>query len=197
MPGIGSTPVGSMAMKDVCDLQPGAAHRRPASPRVAASPGSIVPAGRVGWLRPGSSYWRRGCKGRWCRAWRDQEVFESHEYRHLARGGAWRSCAAAYVVRRAFLIPAAWAAAWTARQNWRADSGSTGLRPGNSQPPGSSRLRRRPSRHQTRSSSSSCGDSIAWRSWPPLPRSTRSSMRLESISPTLRATTSETRSPAP
>ena len=37
----------------------------------------------------------------------------------------------------------------------------TGLRPGNSQPPGSSRLRRRPSRHQARSSSSSCGDNIA------------------------------------
>jgi hypothetical protein len=34
-----------------------------------------------------------------------------------------------------FLIPAAWAAARTARQSWRADSGSTGLRPGNSQPP--------------------------------------------------------------
>ena len=28
MPGIGSTPVGSMAMKDVCDLQPRAAHGR-------------------------------------------------------------------------------------------------------------------------------------------------------------------------
>ena len=32
---------------------------------------------------------------------------------------------------------------------------------------------------------------------PPLPRSTRSSLRSESISPTLSATTSETRSPAP
>src|SRR5215467_16200711 len=32
---------------------------------------------------------------------------------------------------------------------------------------------------------------------PPLPRSTRNSMRLESMSPTLSATTSETRSPAP
>ena len=62
------------------------------------------------------------------------------------------------------VIPAAWAAARTTRPSWRADSGSTGLRPGNSQPPGSSRLRRRPSRHQARSSSSSCGDSIAWRS---------------------------------
>src|SRR5499427_5550391 len=96
-----------------------------------------------------------------------------------------------------FLIPAAWAAARTARLNCRVDSGSTGLKPGNSQPPGSSRLRRRPSRHQTRSSLSSCGDSIAWRSLRPLPRSTRSSMRLESISPTLSTTTSETRSPAP
>ena len=42
-----------------------------------------------------------------------------------------------------------------------ADSGSTGLRPGKSQPPASSRLRRRPSRHQARSSSSSCGDNMA------------------------------------
>jgi hypothetical protein len=64
MPGIGSTPVGSMAMKDVCDLQPRAAHRRPASPRVAASPRSMVRAGRVGSLRPGSWYWRRGVKRR-------------------------------------------------------------------------------------------------------------------------------------
>ena len=29
MPGIGSAPVGSMAMKDVCALQPRAAHRPP------------------------------------------------------------------------------------------------------------------------------------------------------------------------
>src|SRR5256885_1428615 len=29
-----------------------------------------------------------------------------------------------------FLIPAAWAAAWTARFSWRVDSGSSGLRPG-------------------------------------------------------------------
>ena len=63
---------------------------------------------------------------------------------------------------------------------------------GEQQPPGSSRLRRRPSRHQARSSSTSCGDSVAVLA--PLPRS---SMRSESISPTLSATTSETRSPAP
>src|SRR6516162_10187355 len=101
MPGIGSAPVVSMAMKDVCDLQPRAAHGRPTRRRVAACPGSVVPAGRVGWLRSGSSYWRRGCKAPWCRAWRDPEVFGSREYRHLARGGGWRNCAAAYVVRRA------------------------------------------------------------------------------------------------
>src|SRR5215472_14714879 len=29
MPGVGATPVGSMAMKDVCDLQPRTAHGRP------------------------------------------------------------------------------------------------------------------------------------------------------------------------
>jgi hypothetical protein len=62
MPGIGSAPVGSMAMKDLCDLQPWAAHGRRTKPPVAASPRSMVPAGRVGWLRCGSSYWRRGCK---------------------------------------------------------------------------------------------------------------------------------------
>src|SRR5882672_9062327 len=96
-----------------------------------------------------------------------------------------------------FLIPAASAAAWTARLSWRVESGSIGLRPGNSQPCGSSTPSRRPSRHQARRSSSSCGDSMACRSLRPLPRSTRSSMRSESISPTLSATTSETRSPAP
>src|SRR5271163_3220949 len=35
MPGIGSAPVGSMAMKDVCDLQPRGGHGRSARPRVA------------------------------------------------------------------------------------------------------------------------------------------------------------------
>src|SRR5215472_1819573 len=76
VPGIGAAPIGSMAMKDVCDLQPRAAHGRPARPRVAASSRSMMRAGRVGWLRPGSSYWRRECKALWCRAWRDREVFE-------------------------------------------------------------------------------------------------------------------------
>src|SRR5271163_3424095 len=101
MPGIGSAPVGSMAMKDICDLRPRAAHGRPAMSRVSASPRSMVRAGRVGSLRPGSWYWRRGCKAPWCRAWRGPRAFGSREYRHLARGGAWRSCAAAYVATRA------------------------------------------------------------------------------------------------
>src|SRR5216683_3185534 len=96
-----------------------------------------------------------------------------------------------------FLIPAASAAAWTARLSWRVESGSIGLRPENSQPRGSNAPRRRPSTHQSRSSSSSCGDSMAWRSLRPLPCSTRSSIRSESMSPTLSATTSETRRPAP
>jgi hypothetical protein len=73
--------------------------RPPARLRVAASPPSI--AGRAGWLRLGSSYWRRGCKAPWCRAWRDPGASGSREYRHLARGGAWRSCAAVCVATRA------------------------------------------------------------------------------------------------
>src|SRR5271163_1386488 len=88
MPGIGAAPVGSMAMKDVCDLQPRGVHGRSARPRVAVPLWSVVRAGRVGWLRSGSWYWRRGCKAPWCRAWRDPEVFESREYRHLVRANA-------------------------------------------------------------------------------------------------------------
>src|SRR4051812_19150585 len=49
MPGIGPAPVGPLAMKNVCDLQPRAVHDRPATPRVAASPRSRVRAGRAGW----------------------------------------------------------------------------------------------------------------------------------------------------
>jgi hypothetical protein len=52
-------------------------------------------------------------------------------------------------------------------------------------------------RHQARSSPSSCGDSMGWRSLRRLPCSTRRSMRSESTSLTLSAMTSETRSPAP
>jgi len=50
-----------MAMKDICDLQPWAAHGRLATPRVAACLWLVVRAGRVGWLRSGWWYWRRGC----------------------------------------------------------------------------------------------------------------------------------------
>src|ERR1700746_1177342 len=69
MSGVGPAPVGPMAMNDVCAPQLRAAHRRPATLRIAASPRSRVRAGRVGWLRHGSSYWRRGCKGPWGGAW--------------------------------------------------------------------------------------------------------------------------------
>ena len=58
--------------------------------------------------------------------------------------------------------------------------------------------RRLPSRHHSRSSSNSCGDSfMALRSLRPLPGSTRISMRVLSMSPTLRVATSDTRNPAP
>src|SRR5216683_2450944 len=52
------------------------------------------------------------------------------------------------------LISAIWAAAWQARLSWRVVIGCTRSRPGNSQPCG------RAARHQARSSSSKCGDSI-------------------------------------
>src|SRR5215831_13163743 len=69
MPGIGSAPGGSMAMKDVCDLQPWPAHGRRATARFSAFLRSVARAGRAGWSPCGSSYWRRGWKGPWCRAW--------------------------------------------------------------------------------------------------------------------------------
>ena len=56
-----------------------------------------------------------------------------------------------------------------------------------------SEIRQRRVNH-SRSSSSSCGESMALRSLRPLPSSMRISMRLLSISSTLRCATSETRS---
>jgi hypothetical protein len=47
MPGIGLAPGGPMTVKDVCDLQPRAAHRRRATLRVSASPQAAVRAGRA------------------------------------------------------------------------------------------------------------------------------------------------------
>src|SRR5262249_12372369 len=70
MPGIGSARVGPMAMKNVCALQPRAAHGRRAILRVSTSLRSMARAGRAGWSRCGSWYWRRGYRARWCRAWR-------------------------------------------------------------------------------------------------------------------------------
>ena len=55
----------------------------------------------------------------------------------------------------------------------------------------------RAARHQVRSSSSRCGDSMTLRSLPPLPCSTRMIMRLLSMSETLSETTSVARRPAP
>ena len=79
-----------------------------------------------------------------------------------------------------------------ARRNW-----FERVPPGNNQPWGSMTPRRLPSRHQSRSSSNSCGDSMALRSLRPLPCSTRISIRVLSMSPILRAATSDTRNPAP
>ena len=70
MPGIGLAPGGAMAMEDVRDLQPRAAHGRRATLRLSASPQAAARAGRAGWSRCGSWCWRRGCKAPWCRAWR-------------------------------------------------------------------------------------------------------------------------------
>src|SRR6266853_1934882 len=72
MPGIGLAPGGAMVMKDVGDLQPWAAHRRRARLRVSVSSRPRGRAGRAGWSRCGSWWWRRGCKEPWCRAWRDR-----------------------------------------------------------------------------------------------------------------------------
>src|SRR6266567_3922961 len=56
--------------------------------------------------------------------------------------------------------------------------------------PGNIHTGGRAMRHQSRNSSNSCGDSMAKRSLRPLPCSTRSIMRLESMSQTFSATTS-------
>src|SRR3954466_14881634 len=70
----------------------------------------------------------------------------------------------------------------------RVDRGLSGKEP---------HLRGRAIRPQSRRSSRSCGESIAKRSLRPLPCSILSSMRRESTSLTLSATTSDTRRPAP
>jgi hypothetical protein len=88
------------------------------------------------------------------------------------------------------LISAMLAAIWTARVSCRVVIGSIGSRPGNNHTLG------RAMQYQSRRKSNNRGDSMARRSLRPLPRSMRSSMRLESTSATFRATTSETRRPA-
>ena len=129
MPGIGSAPGGAVAMEDVCDLQPRAAHGRRATLRLSVSPRSAARAGRAGWSRCGSWCWRRGC---------NSAVVSSLAW----PSSTWMmrmsvSCSSRWVAKLCrnvcgdtrFLIPAASAAAWTARLSWRVESGSTGLRP--------------------------------------------------------------------
>jgi hypothetical protein len=70
MPGIGLAPSGAMAMEDVRDLEPWAAHGRRARLRFPTSPRLAVRVGRAGWSRCGLWYWRPACNGPWCRAWR-------------------------------------------------------------------------------------------------------------------------------
>src|SRR5258705_3176510 len=83
--------------------------------------------------------------------------------------------------------PACSAAMWQARLSWRVVIGLTRSRPGNIHTWGCAM------RHQSRSNSNNVGDGMAWRSLWPLPCSTRSIMRLESISQTFSATTSMAR----
>src|SRR6202040_1035517 len=91
MPGIGLAPGGPMAVKDVCDLQPRAAHRRRTRLRVSASPRAAVRAGRAGWSRCGSWCWRRACKGPWCRAWHGPADKTPSPPSGAGRGGGLRS----------------------------------------------------------------------------------------------------------
>ena len=171
MPGIGLAPGGAMAVKDVCDLQPRAAHRHRLhsgsrrSHRQRCDP--VERAGHVADRGVGDAR----VKGR------GVELGMAEPHPGLRRGRLWMtrmsvSCSSRCVAKLCrsvcgdtrFLIPAASAAAWTARLSWRVESGSTGLRPGNSQPRGSRTPRRRPCRHPSRRSSSRCGDSMALRS---------------------------------
>src|SRR5437879_2910745 len=68
-----------------------------------------------------------------------------------------------------FLIPAASAAAWTARLSWRVESGSTGLRPGNNPPPAAA-TRRAAGLPATRRAAVRAAAATAWRDDPPLSR---------------------------
>jgi hypothetical protein len=98
MPGIGSAPVGPMAMKDVCDLQPRAAHGRRL--RLGSRPPVnqwCEPVERAG-DGPDRGIGNAGVK----RGGVELGVAErTRECRRLARAGGWRSCAAACVARRA------------------------------------------------------------------------------------------------
>src|SRR6266853_6778279 len=98
-----------------------------------------------------------------------------------------------------FLIPAASAASWNRRLNWRGVSGLPGLRPGNSQRscagiPASARDGR--AFHHWRNRSSVSGDSMTLRSLRPLDCSMRMILCALSICLTFSRTTSPARRPA-
>ena len=57
--------------------------------------------------------------------------------RPSAPAGGWQSCGASVCMETRLSIWATVAASWMARLSWRVDSGSSGSRPGNSQPPSS------------------------------------------------------------
>ena len=93
MPRIGPAPGGAVAIEDVGDLEPRAAHGRRVRPPLAASPRRATRAGRAGSSPRGSWWWRPGCRAPWCRAWRAPTGPGSPGCRCSARAGGWRSCA--------------------------------------------------------------------------------------------------------
>lgn len=68
---VGGAPGGAMVAEDVRNLEPGTGHGgRPLKPAARASAPSAASIGRAGSSLPGWCWWRRGCRWRWCRAWR-------------------------------------------------------------------------------------------------------------------------------
>ncbi len=187
MPGIGPAPSGAMVMEDVGDLQPRAAHRPRVRLRVSASPRAAARAGRADWSHCGSWCWRRGCTGRGVELGMAEQHLDDADIGILFQ----QVCSEAVPQR--------------VRRHSLLDAGGLGCRvDGAVELTGRERLdrvaaRKQPAPRQQYAAAPAFyrGDSMASRSLRPLPCSTRNSMRSESMSPTLSATTSETRSPAP
>ena len=212
MPGIGLAPGGSMVMEDVCDLQPRAAHGRRTTLRLSAALRSAERAGRAGWSQCGSSYWRRGCKGRWYRAWHGRaaprpspgqalddadvgvlfqqmrgEAGPQRMRRHslLDAGGLGRGMDGAVELAGCERLKRIAARKQPAPRQQHTQASAV-------PPPGAQQLEQLRRQHGMAVPRLREGRLLR-----PLPCSTRSSIRSESTSPTLSATTSETRSPAP